>query len=517
MNLDLGYYLAIFLRRIHYFLIISALVTAASLAAAFLLPPSYDAQASLLVESSQIPGPLAPPTVQAAALEQLQIITQRLMTRANLLDIAKKLNVFKDLNKMSPDEIVLAMRDNTTIVNKAGKEQATLMTLTFTGRTGQIAAGVVNEYVTLILKENVTIRTERAEDTLKFFQQEVNSLGVQLDGLSAKILDFKNKNKDALPDTLAFRLSQQTQLQDRIATAERDFSSLTDQKARLIAIFNSTGQVDTGSGATLTPEAKQLQTLQSQLSQALAVYSEDNPKVKMLRSQIAQQENIVKAQVPATTTGTTTPPKSGPASMLDVQIADLDTRIAQANQTKDQTTAQLKVLTDTIERTPANQIALDALNRDYANVQQQYNTAVQRLSQAAAGERIEALSKGEKIAVIDAATVPDSPTKPNRILIGVGGAVAGILMGIGAIVLMELLNRSVRRPKDLVKAFGITPITTIPYMNTPNEMVARRSVFWAMMAVAVIGIPALIYAVHVYYLPLDIILTKIAAKVGIRM
>lgn len=200
--------------------------------------------------------------------------------------------------------------------------------------------------------------------------------------------------------------------------------------------------------------------------------------------------------------------------MFDIQIADLDDKIALATKTRDQIQEQMKALQDSIDRTPANQIALDALNRDYANTQQQYNTAVGRQSQAAAGERIEVLSKGEKISVLDAATVPNSPAKPNRPLIALGGIAAGMFLGIGTIVLTELLNRAVRRPKDIVKAFGITPLVTIPYMRTPNETMRRRSVFIGLLLLAVVGIPAIIYAVHVFYQPLDIILSRLAAQMG---
>ncbi len=175
------------------------------------------------------------------------------------------------------------------------------------------------------------------------------------------------------------------------------------------------------------------------------------------------------------------------------------------------------MLKDSIDRTPANQIALDALNRDYQNIQQQYNTAVAKQAQAAAGEQMEVRSKGERISVVDAATVPDRPVKPNRVLIAGGGIIAGAGLGIAVIVLLELLNRAVRRPKDLIKAFGITPIATIPYMRTPSETMMRRSGFAAMLLVAVIGIPAIIYAVHVYYQPLDVLVDKVAAKIGINM
>ena len=110
MNLDLSFYFAVFLRRIHYFIIITAVISAAAIAAAFLLPPSYQATSLLMIESSSIPGPLSAPTVQPAPLEKLQTIENRLMTRANLIDIANRLNVFKDLKRMKPDDVVDAMR-----------------------------------------------------------------------------------------------------------------------------------------------------------------------------------------------------------------------------------------------------------------------------------------------------------------------------------------------------------------------------------------------------------------------
>lgn len=510
MNLDLSFYLAVFLRRLHYFIIIFALVTAAAIAAAFLLPPVYRANSVLLVESSQIPGPLAAPTVQAQALEKLQTIQNRLMTRTNLLEIAQRLKVFKNMGKMTPDEIVQAMRQQTTITNSAGRGMATIMTVEFEGETGPVVAGVVNEYITLILKEDVATRTERAENTVEFFNQEVDRLSGELDKMSAKILDFQNQNADALPNTLQYRLGQQTLLQNNLATVESDIARNKDQKQQMTALFNATGQI-TGTTANQTPEARQLDQLRQQMNTYMATYSPTNPKVKQLQAQIDQLEEIVKAQQ--------LPPDAATAQMspLDIQLATLDTQIKALETQRQQLLDQLAVLKDSIDRTPANQIALDALNRDYGNIQQQYNTAVARQAQAAAGEQIEVRSKGERISVVDAATVPDRPVKPNRILIAGGGLVAGAGLGIAVIVLLELLNRAVRRPKDLIKAFGITPIATIPYMRTPSETMMRRSGFAAMLLVAVIGIPAIIYAVHVYYQPLDVLVGKVAAKIGINM
>jgi uncharacterized protein involved in exopolysaccharide biosynthesis len=514
MNLDLSFYFAVFLRRFPYFILITLLVSAASVAAAFLLPATYSATTSMVVESSQIPGPLAAPTVQTAAMETLQIMEQRLMTRANLLEIAKKLKVFKDIDKMTPDDIVQGMRDATTIQKRAAKGEATSMTLTFQAPNAPITAAVLNEYVTLILSENAALRTERAGQTLEFFKQEVDRLGAELDQLSAKLLDFQNKNADALPTTLQFRMTQQSSLQSQVAASDAAIAALNDQKTQLIAVFKSTGQVGNTPGVQKTPEQQQLDQERDNLTQALAVFSADNPKVKMIKARVAQLETIVRAQVPGGAGGT---PADPGATMLDLQLQQIDTRIKAEEDKKKQTADQLAKITDTINRTPANQVALDGLNRDYQNIQTQYNNAVGRLSQASTGERIELLSKGERITVIDAAAVPQDPIKPNRLLIAGGGVGAGIFLGIAFVVLIELLNRSVRRPKDLIASFGITPLTTVPYIRTPRETVVRRSVFAMMLLGVVVGIPAAIYAVHVYVRPLDLLLSQVAAKFGLSL
>ncbi len=510
MNLDLSFYFAVFLRRIHYFILVFALVTAAAIAAAFLLPAVYTARSTLVIESPQIPGVLLPPTVQAAAMEQLQNAEKNLMRRVNLLDVANKLNVFSDMTKMTPDEIVQGMFDATKINKSAGKGEAAYMTISFDGETGPKAAAVVNEYVTIVLTEDAERRKTSASETVATFQSDVKDLDGKLSDMSAKILKFQEENKDALPNTLTYRLGQQQILQDRLAQTERDIALLKDQKDRMIALFNATGQI-TGVAAAQTPEAKQLDQLRQQMNASLAVLSPANPKIKQLQAQIDQLEKVVQAQqVPADASGAAMSP-------IDVQIASIDAQMEALEEQRKQLIEQLEILKDSIDRTPANQIALDAMTRDLGNIQGQYNNAVAKLAAARSGEVVETQAKGERLTVIEAASAPDSPTKPNRLMVAAAGVGGGAALGIALIVLLELLNRSVRRPKDLINSFGITPLVTIPYIRTPNETMRRRSGFVALLLLAVVGIPAVIYAVHVYVAPLDYIFAKVADKLGIRL
>lgn len=511
MNLDLKYLMLVFLRRIHYFIFVFVIVTAAAVTLAFTLPPVFQSEARLLLEGPKIPVEMG--SIEGSAdLETLQKIESRLLTRANYIDIANKFRVFEGMSQMSPDQIVEAMAANTAVLKQAGRDQAPQMQISFEARGPNIAAQVVNEYVTLIMADSAAQGREVAGQTTEFFENQVKQIGSELDKLSARIIDYKNENSDALPDTLDYRLSQQSLLQERIAASEREIASLTDQRARLVQIFNATGRIEGFTTDLRTPAEVKLDELRDQLASSLAIFSDDNPKIKVLKSQIAQLETVVRAQTPVDPSLI-----SETSSPLEFELANIDTRIETIREQSAKTSDALGELRETIGRTPAISITLDGLQRDYDNTQVQYNRAVQNLANAAAAERIEVLAKGQRMIVLDAATAADRPTKPNRILIAVGGVFGGIFLGIGLIVLLELLNRSVRRPLDLVGKLGITPIATLPYIRSPAEQFRRRFVVSALVLCTAVGLPAIIYAIHTYYLPLDLILDKVAGKFGVTL
>ncbi|RKF12388.1 lipopolysaccharide biosynthesis [Roseovarius spongiae] len=516
---ELKYYFSIFLRRLHYFLIISVIIAAVSAIAAFTLPPAYESQTRLLLEGPQIPSELASSTVTVGLAEQLEIIEQRLMTRANMLDVARSQAVFKDIRKMTADEIVDAMRARTVIRKAGGRNPTPIMTISFEARSPRIAAGVLNEYLTLIERQNAEFRTTRAGNTLEFFQQEVERLGRDLDEQSARILEFKTENSGALPESLQYRLDQQATLQEQVRQIDRDIATLRNQRSRLIDIFEATGQLtEEQNGPQLSPEEQRLQDLQLQLDEALSIYSETNPRVKMLKARIAQAEERL-ANAPAKETpeaAEETPQRRPGATTLDLQLSEIDTRVSMLQEQRGNTEERLKALSESLAKTPGNTVALDELTRAYANIEQQYNTAVDRLAQASTGERIESLSRGQRISIIEPPATPDQPTKPNRILIAGGGMVLGIAAGIAFVVLLELLNHTARRPEDIIKRIGVRPLATIPYMRSRSEILWKRLARVTIYLAILVGLPAAVYAVHLHYLPLDLLADRVMNKIGVR-
>ena len=505
---DLKYYLSLFLRRLHYFLVILVAVSAVGITLAYTLPPVYLAQARLLVESPQIPDDLAASTVRAQAPELLRIIQQRLLTRANLLDLSRRFKIHAKRPDMTADDIVADMLKRTVIGLPAVRDTAGVVTVSFAAPSGLLSSQVTNDLVTQMLQQSVELRTSAASETLDFFVQEVDRLNGELARQGALILDFKQKNKEALPESLEYRRTRQASQQERLTQMERDLAGLRDRRTQLADLYARTGQIDTGA-AKLTPEQTKLQQLKEELASAVVIYSAQNPRIRMLQSQIAGLEAVVNTQLGGATG------QSAQVTTFDLQVADIDGQIKYLAEQKRLVEAELANLAVTIDATPGNAIALGTLERDYDNTSVQYKQAVANLGQARTGDQIELTARGQRISVIEQATVPTDPTSPNRTRIVLASVVGGTILGLGFIALLELLNRSIRRPVELNRRLGINAFATIPYIRTGRQIRLRRGIIGMAMLVVGAGIPLGLYLLHVYYMPMDMMIEKVAQKTGL--
>lgn len=476
MNFDLRLYWALFLRRLPVMVLFVLIGAGAGVVAALRLPETYDAAARLLVEAPQIPESMVTSTIQTEATVQLDIIEQRLLTRANLIDIANRFNVFENIRQMEPDKVVSNMRASTSIRRSAGREQATLMTISFTSHSGRIAANVVNEYVTLMLEANSAFRTSRAESTLSFFEQEVERLGQELDRQSAAISSFRSENAEALPEDQSYRLSRQTLLQERLSRLERDLQAGEAQREEIVRIFEATGRISpaVGAGRARSPQEERLLAARNELENAKVIFSEENPRVIRLQAMVDQFEEAVRAQSETGVTDEEAEATSTEQALLDATLAQLDSQLETIRSDIESTQAEIDELQRKISRTAANGLQVKALERDYQVIQTRYNAAVTNLNQARMSQRVESTAQGQRISVIENATVPRVPTGPDRPKVAIMGVLGGGALAAGYFLLLELLNRAIRSPAELTGRFNITPITTIPYMKSRDGRLVRR-------------------------------------------
>lgn len=523
--LDIRFYLALVLRRLPYILIFTVAGAAVGLGLAMTLPPEYRANARLVVESEQIPGDLAESTVRTAATEQLQIIEQRIKARDTLLDMAQRLNVYaRNDGPLRPDEIVEDLRERIVIRVSGGAQRrnssnAMLVDVSFVDSSPNLAATITNEVVTLMQQENRAMRTGVSGQTLEFFEQEVQRLNEELSRRGEEIIRFQEANRDSLPESLSFRRNQLISAQEEILKISRDETELSERRDAALALFEQTGGVpgmEGANAANVSPEQRQLRALRERYTTSVAVLSLDNPRVQVMKAQIEALEELVEAQAAeamAAGSAATAAEGGARASLFDLQMAEMESELDYLKTRREQLEKEMAELQTTIEATPANAIALDTLQRDYAATREQFDRAVANRARAKTGDIIEALSKGERITLVDAAVPPEEPFSPDRPRLAIMGTAGGLALAIGFVVLLELMNTSIRRSQDIVRQLDITPFGTLPYIRTRKERVRRRLLLLFALVAVVGGVLGGLWAVDQFVLPLDQLMEKLIEQV----
>ena len=494
-NLDLKFYWAVFLRRLPYFLVVTALLTAVAVTLAFVLPPKYRSQASMLVEPQQIPGELAESMVPINPFEQIQIIEQRLMTRANLLEMAQKIGLDAAQPGLTAGEIVRDTRQSIEflgfepdVTKMRGVPGATIIGVAFEAPTPQLAYRGASELVNLILAENVKLRTGRAGDTLEFFQTEVEQLEADLARRSQELADFKTANVRALPESMAMVRAQQEREQ-AAADRARARGGVAEEPARHRRLgvrahraldrhrhAQPRGGAAAGAEEPDDPGAGDLSLVEPAGPPAAV----PDRRARGPRRRAARRPRGARRRGQ---------PGRAALSELEVELAPIDERLKYIGEEKATIEATLAELEGSIGSMPGNEMVIGGMERDIASLQAQYDAALKNRGQAELGERMEVMSKGERFSLIEQPSLPGQPAKPRRVLLAAAGLVGGIASGIGLIVLMEMLNRSIRRPVDITTGLGIQPFATVPYIQTGSETRWKRGAVVAALVVALGVIP----------------------------
>jgi len=262
--LTLSYFYEVAKRRALYFAIPFLLVLAIGSLLTAAWPAKYLAHGTILVESQEIPKDLVRPTVAALANDRIRVIEQRIMTRDNLLTLARKFQLAPGWQeRLSGTEIVDFARKRTVIKPSELKLQgqrkdAIAFTVGFEYEQPVVATKVANELVTMILREDVRSRTQFASETTRFLAREVKRLETQLAANDAQIAKFRQARMDTLTDTSLLDdgkglAALRAQLLLLSATYSNSHPDIVALKRKIKALEKS---ADTKNAKTDTPETQ---------------------------------------------------------------------------------------------------------------------------------------------------------------------------------------------------------------------------------------------------------------------
>ena len=519
---DVKTYLSILRRRYLYLVLPIIPLFAIACAVAYLIPPVYHASAKILVQSQQIPTDLARSTVTTNASQQIEVIRQRLMTRTNLLQIARKYNLYQaGARSSSLSDIVEFMRSSTQIEqiavgtrrSRRGQE-AIAFSVSFDYGTPTGASSVANEFVALILEQNIKTRTTRAAETHRFFEKQVKRLDKELAAQEALIVEFKRDNEAALPENLGYRRVLLTRLQSELSEIDRDIGSLEADRDNLLQ--TTSGSVTAQQVSTTDAEIAKLKL---QLTQLRAVYSERHPSVRKAKNRLAALEKTAVAGPAEPAQPAASGGSQGGAPTADargsIRTQAIDRKVLAQRDRRSTVQKKISDIEETVLKTPQVQVALRTLTRKYEALQEQQRRAQAKVAEAATGELLEEGRQAERFEVIERATAPSGPIKPNRPLVMLAGFVFSVAAGVGVVLLVELLDGSIRSGMDLERRLQIRPLATIPLVTTAEERTRSRRSKWKLLLLTAVLAGTALGLVHVLYQPLDLVLQTLRLKVGI--
>ncbi len=131
----------------------------------------------------------------------------------------------------------------------------------------------------------------------------------------------------------------------------------------------------------------------------------------------------------------------GQVAAIDLEVVALKRESAIAVQTMDQ--IQRKV-----ERLPQREQEMIALSRDYDNIKKSYEELLKKKLESQVSQKLEEKQKGEQFQVLEPASLPTQPSKPNRAMVLGFALLASLLIGVGGSFGLEMLDPTLRGSKE---------------------------------------------------------------------
>jgi polysaccharide chain length determinant protein (PEP-CTERM system associated) len=359
---------------------------------------------------------------------------------------------------------------------------------------------VANTLASYFMDENLKVREAQAIGTSEFLDAELDKTKKRLEEKEQNLAAFRTKYLGGLPD----------ELNTNLRTLDRMQQEVTDKGLLLRETNNSISQLDSqissmaakkensGGGNDFqdfdfdefeSEEDSRLQSAQEQYEALLLRYTEKHPDVKKLKKIIEKlKENIEaekKKKEEEEETSSVEPeddllPDMGwdPVAPLRAQRGQL---VAEANNIKNEIAAiqeKMKVYQQRVEDTPKRELELQALTRDYGNIQEVYNSLLDRKLEAELSVNMEKKQKGEQFRILDYARLPEKPISPNVKLMFLLSIAGGLGLGGGVLFLKELLNFSVIQRDDQIETeLGLPILASIPPLEKPGTK-RRQKVEW---------------------------------------
>jgi polysaccharide chain length determinant protein (PEP-CTERM system associated) len=489
------------------------LLSAGAVAIVRRLPAVYVAESLILVDSQKIPEKFVSATVATELEDRIAAIRQQILSSGELKKIIGDFDLYQKQRKtLFEEEILELMRKDVTIelvsagagtgAGAANTKRPGAFRIGYQGPDPRVVAMVANRLTDLYVEQNLKTRESQAEGTSEFLDTQLREAKTRLDQLEAAVSAYKLKHNGELPqqeNSLASALAGlHTRLQANLDASNRAQQTKIVQESTLNAMEISAAQmsalrsVTRGTGAGMAVQGapaprKTSEALQERLDMLRITYTDKNPEVMNLRDAIATakrteeekeaRENSAKPVVAAAgDPPSAQPPASEPPELARTreQIAALraQVRVSEAelvNRAAEQKDVlrQIDQYQSRIERLPVREQEMAQITRDYEMSKENYKSLLDKQTAAAMALDMERRQQSERFTVLDRATVPEKPLKPNRPLFYALGCLGSLAIGLLVGLIVELRKNVFLGEWELPE--GTTVLARLPYIEVTMQ------------------------------------------------
>jgi uncharacterized protein involved in exopolysaccharide biosynthesis len=396
-------------------------------------------------------------------------------------------------------------------------------------RAHEVDAWLADAFVAESRRNAIT----QAANEAKFYAAEADRERAKITESEARLAKFKQENFDRLPDAAQASLNVKNATDQELEGVDRDVRTLQQnrvfimqqlQQARATggnadavrdleeeyrkkaAVYDENHpdmiamrrQLDSlrrgdavGAGSSLKA---QLAAQQAILTETRQRYSEDHPDVKRLeRSISALQARIAAGETGASgDAGARTPA----VFQLETQLNGTDTQISALERHREELRGKLSSLQGRLQSTPEVERAYDTLNRDAGTARQQYDQLINKRNDSEVNEAAIANGTADQFAIVGAASLPKTASKPPRIGIAVIGLIAGTLLALMAALGATAVDSTVRGTRDLQTLLAMSPIGIVPYIRNSAFHRRRGRQITAVAASILLAVPVCYFLVR---------------------
>ncbi len=423
--------IAVFHRRWKYPAYSTAVVTAVCIIGAFVLTRKYESTTTILVRPDKTLNPIPSYEMVMAFEEQLRNFGEIIYSRSVLEQLSDSLGLTMNVKSETEKQLIAAQLANNITTTRLGSDSFKIMYTDTDPARAQRGAEVIEN---LFIQTKLNVENRQNALAVEFYEKKVAEYKV----------DFENSVRNMVTRLRQRVQDMPTETRSLYAKLEETDKSLgaidvkvkTDEDKLVIlrqlpSVLQTSPEIlrkEDGKQPLFDltrselPYAADLKVLVTQYDQVTRAYQGKYPEIEKLESQIYE---MLQRMLAAT----------------ESEIANLQTQQRTMEGRRMQVVEELKKTSVAQTESKDNESTFDINKKVYDDMQLKLEAA--RLAQ-------EVGSRGaNQFIILDPPVLPTSPSKPNRILIIFGGLGVGLLLGVISAFVAELLDTTVRSPRDI--------------------------------------------------------------------